>query len=83
VERGAAMSLMALFDRSRRLSSERSTPPQPGLPVDLARFDRLVHKSVRLREVGVTYEAVQRRALRDAVSFNEALETLYQERFDG
>jgi hypothetical protein len=52
-------------------------------PVDLMRFDRLVQSSLKLRELGVPYEAIERRAARDAVTFNEALESLYREHVDG
>ncbi len=52
-------------------------------PVDLMRFDRLVQSSVRLHELGVAYEAIEQRASRDAVSFNEALEALYREKVHG
>jgi hypothetical protein len=52
-------------------------------PVDLLRFDRLVQSSLKLRELGVPYEAIERRAARDAVTFNEALESLYREHVRG
>jgi hypothetical protein len=51
--------------------------------VDLLRFDRLVQNSLKLRELGVPYEAIERRASRDAVTFNEALEALYREHVRG
>jgi hypothetical protein len=47
------------------------------------RFDRLVQSSLKLRELGVPYEAIERRASRDAVTFNEALEALYREHVRG
>jgi hypothetical protein len=74
---------VGLFDRAKRRLNDRSAPASSGLGfrVDLARFDSLVDKSARLREVGVGYDVVERRALRDAVSFNEALEVLHWERF--
>jgi hypothetical protein len=72
---------VGLFDRAKGRLGDGPAAPNPGLPVDLTRFDSLVDKSVRLREVGVGYDVVERRALRDAVSFNEALEALYRERF--
>jgi hypothetical protein len=74
---------MGLFGRTKGQVEQRSVVPSPGMPIDLARFDRLVDKSVRLREAGVAYDAVERRALRDAISFNDALELLYKERFGG
>jgi hypothetical protein len=52
-------------------------------PVDLMRLDRLVQSSLKLRELGVAYEAIEERASRDAVSFNEALEALYREHVHG
>jgi hypothetical protein len=52
-------------------------------PVDLLRFDRLVQNSLKLRELGVPYEAIERRAARDAMTFNEALEALYREHVRG
>jgi len=59
----------------------RATDAAP--PVDLMRFERLVQSSIRLRELGVAYEAIERRASRDAVSFNEALEALDREHVRG
>jgi hypothetical protein len=72
---------MGLFARTKE--QLRPAPPDPGMRVDLDRFDRLVHKSVRLTEAGVGYDVVERRARREVISFNEALELLYKERFDG
>ena len=57
--------------------------PEDAAPVDLLRFDRLVQNSLKLRELGVPYEAIERRASRDAVTFNEALESLYREHVRG
>jgi hypothetical protein len=74
---------MGLFGRTKGPPSERPSPPDARTRVDLDRFDRLVHKSVRLTEAGVGYDVVERRALRDAISFNEALELLYKERLGG
>lgn len=58
-------------------------PPAPGSgpdpterPVDLARFERLVEASVKARELGIAFEAIERRAAADDVSFNEALEAI-------
>ena len=65
----------------RRRSVDRV--PDDDAPVDLLRFDRLVQNSLKLRELGVSYEAIERRAARDAVTFNEALEALYREHVRG
>jgi hypothetical protein len=67
--------------------SNRNEPvdrvPEDAAPVDLLRFDRLVQNSLKLRELGVPYEAIERRARRDAVTFNQALEALYREHVRG
>jgi len=47
------------------------------------RFERLVQSSIRLRELGVSYEVIEQRASRDAVSFNEALEAEDREHVRG
>ena len=75
---------MGLFRRDKENGEAavvRATDAAP--PVDLMRFERLVQSSIRLRELGVAYEAIERRAARDAVSFNEALEALDREHVRG
>ncbi len=76
---------MGVFRRDKE--SNRDEPvdrlPDDAAPVDLLRFDRLVQNSLKLRELGVPYEAIERRASRDAVTFNEALEALYREHVRG
>lgn len=76
---------MALFRKDKE--SNRNGPvdrvPDDAAPVDLLRFDRLVQNSLKLRELGVPYEAIERRASQDAVTFNEALEALYREHVRG
>jgi hypothetical protein len=76
---------VGLFRRDEE--SKRDEPvdrvPDDAAPVDLLRFDRLVRNSLKLRELGVPYEAIERRAARDAVTFNEALEALYREHVRG
>jgi hypothetical protein len=74
---------MGLFGRTKGQPGQGAAAPDPGMRVDLDRFDRLVQKSVRLTEAGVGYDVVERRAVRDAISFNEALELLHKERFGG
>jgi len=53
--------------------------PWSPAPLDLARFERLVETSLKLREAGVDFHAIERRASADAVSFDEALEAMYAE----
>ncbi len=59
--------------------------PQPtnSFEIDLVRFDLLLKTSQRLHDAGVDYESIQERASADSVSFNEALEAMYAERFHG
>jgi hypothetical protein len=68
---------------SRRRTGAPAPPgsgPEPvGPPVDLARFERLVEASVRARELGIDFRAIERRAAADDVSFNEALEAIEAE----
>ena len=74
---------MGLFRRDKEKSREEPVIADGAPPVDLLRFDRLVENSLKLRELGVPYEAIERRASRDAVTFNEALEALYREHVRG
>lgn len=75
---------MGLFRRNRENGEESVVPVTDAAPpVDLMRFERLVQSSIRLRELGVPYEAIEQRASRDAVSFNEALEALDREHVRG
>ena len=76
---------MGLFRRDKESNGDAPVDrvPHDAAPVDLIRFDRLVQSSLKLRELGVPYEAIERRASRDAVTFNEALEALYQEQVHG
>lgn len=48
--------------------------------VDAARFRRLIEASVRLQAVGVSHQDIERRARRDAITFNEAVELLDREK---
>ena len=79
---------MGLFRKDRgeeepdvRTADPRAADTTP--PVDLMRFERLVQSSIRLRELGVSYEVIEQRASRDAVSFNEALEAEDREHVRG
>jgi hypothetical protein len=76
---------VGLFRRDKESNGDGSIDrvPDDRAPVDLLRFDRLVRNSLKLRELGVPYEAIERRAARDAVTFNEALEALYREHVRG
>ncbi|HEY6680190.1 MAG TPA: hypothetical protein VI276_03180 [Actinomycetota bacterium] len=76
---------MGLFRRDKESNEDGPVDrvPDGAPPVDLLRFDRLVESSLRLRELGVPYEAIEQRASRDAVTFNEALEALYREQVRG
>ena len=73
---------MGLLRRDKE-SREEPVVPDGAPPVDLMLFDRLVQSSLKLRELGVPYEAIEQRASRDAVTFNEALEALYREHVRG
>lgn len=75
---------MGLFRRDKESNGDAvDRVPDDAAPVDLLRFDRLVQNSLKLRELGVPYEAIEQRASRDAVTFNEALEALYREHVRG
>jgi hypothetical protein len=76
---------VGLFRRDEKSNGDGSVDrvPDDAAPVDLMRFERLVQNSLKLRELGVPYEAIERRASRDLVTFNEALEALYREHVHG
>lgn len=74
---------MGLFRKDKEKFRKEAVIAVDAPPVDLMRFDRLVQSSLKLRELGVPYEAIERRASRDAVTFNEALEALYREHVRG
>ena len=74
--------------RTRASTAERTTPGVAASasegsvaedPVDMARFRRLIDASSRLREAGLTHDEIERRARRDAITFNEAVEFLDRE----
>ena len=63
---------MGFFRRAAPDAAPWSAPA----PLDLARFERLVETSLRLRDAGVDFHAIELRASADAVSFDEALEAM-------
>jgi hypothetical protein len=69
---------MQLF---KKRTKDDTTPIQgpPAIPMDLSRFERLLETSLRLRDSGVDYDAIQRRAAQDEISFQEALEAIDRE----
>jgi len=77
---------MGLF-RRRQAGAVESVPQVPpianGFEIDLVRFDLLLKTSQRLHDAGVDYETIEQRASADSISFNEALEAIYAERFSG
>jgi hypothetical protein len=69
----------------RRAAAPDTAPaaPAPFEPtLDLARFERLIETAVRLRDAGIAFEDVERRAAADEVSWNRALEEIDRERSD-
>ncbi len=75
---------MDLFRKSRsHVVTETISPTTSEHPIDLVRFERLLETSIRLRDSGMDYESIQRRASADGVSWNEALEAIDRERFHG
>jgi hypothetical protein len=73
---------MALF-RRRHESAAEALPQSARVDIDLVRLDLLLKTSQRLHDAGVDYGSIQERASADSVSFNEALEAMYAERFRG
>lgn len=75
---------MDLFRKSRRrVVTESISPTTNDHQIDLIRFERLLETSIRLRDSGMDYESIQRRASADDVSWNEALEAIDRERPHG
>jgi hypothetical protein len=74
---------MGWWRRGERDASVAVPRPTNSFEIDLVRFDLLLKTSQRLHDAGVDYESIQERAEADAVSFNEALEAMYAERFHG
>lgn len=74
---------MGWFRRRRRTTVEVAPKVVNGIEIDLVRFDLLLQTSQKLHDAGIDYETIEERADADAISFNEALEAIYAERFRG
>ena len=74
---------MGLFRRRDRDVTDAVPQMVSGVAIDLVRFDLLLQTSQKLHDAGVDYESIEQRASADAISFNEALEAIYAERFRG
>jgi hypothetical protein len=72
---------MGLFRRRETGASEAAPRVMNTFEVDLVRFDLLLQTSQKLHDAGVDYEAIEQRAATESISFNEALEAIYAERF--
>jgi hypothetical protein len=73
---------MGLFRTRRAVAETTSTPAMADRRIDRVRFDRLLDASIRLRDLGVDHETIERRASDDGISWNEALEAIDRESFD-
>lgn len=69
----------------RRRTTVEFAPPKlvNGVEIDMVRFDLLLQTSQKLHDAGIDYETIEERADADSISFNEALEAIYAERFHG
>jgi hypothetical protein len=74
---------MVLFRRRAKEPAEAAPRVTNPFEVDMVRFDLLLQTSQKLHDAGVDYESIEQRASQDAISFNEALEAIYAERFRG
>jgi hypothetical protein len=74
---------MGWFRRRRTTMAELAPKVVNGIEIDLVRFDLLLQTSQKLHDAGIDYETIEERADADAISFNEALEAIYAERFRG
>ena len=79
----------AILNRRRTSDRRADRDPNPTTGatsfedhVDAARFRHLIDASVRLRAAGVSHEDIERRARRDAITFNEAVDLLAREQSD-
>jgi hypothetical protein len=74
---------MGWFRRRRTTTVEVAPKVVNGIEIDLVRFDLLLQTSQKLHDAGIDYETIEERADAEAISFNEALEAIYAERFHG
>jgi hypothetical protein len=74
---------MGWWRKGERDASVAVPQPTNSFEIDLVKFDLLLKTSQRLHDAGVDYGSIQDRAEADSVSFNEALEAIYAERFHG
>jgi len=74
---------MGLFRRRQTTAPEVAPKVVNGIEIDLVRFDLLLQTSQKLHDAGIDYDTIEERAEADAISFNEALEAMYAERFRG
>ena len=74
---------MALFRRRAKEVPDAVPRVINPFEVDMVRFDLLLQTSQKLHDAGVDYESIEQRASQDEISFNEALEAIYAERFRG
>ena len=82
---------MAMWSRTKRTAEPATAevPVTSAAPrvaedqISMARFERLIDASSRLREARVSHDDITRRAGRDAISFNEAVEFLDREHSPG
>jgi hypothetical protein len=74
---------MGLFRRRRTGAVPMFAQMASGEEIDLIRFDLLLQTSQKLHDAGVDYESIAERASAESISFNEALEAMYAERFRG
>jgi hypothetical protein len=72
---------MGLFRRRAREGFDAAPRVINTFEVDMVRFDLLLQTSQKLHDAGVDYEAIEQRASAESISFNEALEAIYAERF--
>jgi hypothetical protein len=74
---------MGLFRRRQVGAANAVAPMANRIEIDLVRFDLLLQTSQKLHDAGVDYDAIEQRATAESISFNEALEAMYAERFRG